>query len=133
MDATRRTSSRPVLVPATLAAALLLGLMARISGEPVFGAVGTALLVVAVAAGASEALGTLHSVYPLRYAYLVPATTALGLYAAAGGIPHVAAIALVGVSLIAGTVGESKAWPGAPVVTRRTTASAESATRAEAA
>lgn len=111
MDAAHRSSARPVLVPASLCGALFLGLVARFSEEPVFGTVGAALLIVAVAAGAGEALARLQSVYPFRHAYLIPATTALGLYAAGGGVPHVAAIVLVGVALIAGAVGESKAWP----------------------
>ena len=133
MDAAHGTSPRPVLIPGTLSAALMLGLLARFSGEPVFGAVGTALLVVAVAAGAGEALARLRSVYPFRYAYLLPATTALGFYAAGGGVPHAAAIVLVGVALVAGAVGVSQAWPAVPVVIRRTRDDAHEPVSAEAA
>ncbi len=109
---------RPVLVPSALSAALMLGLVARISGEPVFGAVGTVFLLVAAAVGAGEALNKMRSGDPGHYAYLLPAITALGFYAAGGGIPHLTAIVLVGVAMAAGAAGQSKAWPSiaTPVV-----------------
>jgi hypothetical protein len=56
-------------------------------------------------------MGRLRSASLARYAYLLPATTALGFYAAGGGIPHLAAIVLVGVAMAAGAAGQSNAWP----------------------
>jgi hypothetical protein len=111
MGVAHGTAVRPVLVPSALSAALMLGLVARVSGEQVFGAFATAFLLVAVAAGAGEALSGIRSRSSARFAYLLPATTALGFYAAGGGIPHLAAIVLVGVALAAGAAGQSKAWP----------------------